>query len=86
MKYVREIYGNLTEIKPELIVDFNNEKLMKRKGAKLNVNINCSLDKTVNRGNYYVEFNNKREIEKKRIPLNNSKEYFFFWRPKVLIN
>ena len=80
VKYVREIYGNLTEIKPELIVDFNNEKLMKRKGAKLNVNINCSLDKTVNRGNYYVEFNNKREIEKKRIPLkiefNNMKKIY----------
>ena len=78
LRYVREIYGDLTLIKPELTVDFINEKLMQRKGAKLNVNFNNVLEAEVPGGNFYVEFNNQREIKKKGIPLrvefNNSKE------------
>ena len=78
LRYVREIYGDLTQIKPDLIVDFNNEKLMQRKGAKLNVNFNNVMEAQVPRANYYVEFNNEREIKKKGVPLrvefNNSKE------------
>ena len=78
LKYVREIYGDLTQIKPDLIVDFNNEKLMQRKGAKLNVNFNNIIEAEVPSRNFYVEFNNQREIKKKGIPLrvefNNSKE------------
>ena len=78
LRYVREIYGDLTQMKPDLIVDFNNEKLMQRKGAKLNVNFNNVLEAEVPGGNFYVEFNNQREIKKKGVPLrvefNNSKE------------
>ena len=78
LRYVREIYGDLTQIKPDLIVDFNNEKLMQRRGAKLNVNFNNEIEAQVPGGNYYVEFNNEREIKKKAAPLrvefNNSKE------------
>ena len=78
LRYVREIYGDLTQIKPDLIVDFNNEKLMQRKGAKLNVNFNNVLEAEVPGGNFYVEFNNQREIKKRGVPLrvefNNAKE------------
>ena len=78
LRFVREIYGDLTQMKPDLIVDFNNEKLMQRKGAKLNVNFNNVLEAEVPGGNFYVEFNNQREIKKKSAPLrvefNNSKE------------
>ena len=78
LRYVREIYGDLTQIKPDLIVDFNNEKLMQRKGAKLNVNFNNEIEAQIPGGNFYVEFNNEREIKKKGAPLrvefNNSKE------------
>ena len=78
LRFVREIYGDLTQMKPDLIVDFNNEKLMQRKGAKLNVNFNNVLEAEVPGGNFYVEFNNQREIKKKSVPLrvefNNSKE------------
>ena len=78
LRYVREIYGDLSLIKPDLIVDFNNEKLMQRKGAKLNVNFNNAIEAQVPGSNFYVEFNNEREIKKKGVPLrvefNNSKE------------
>ena len=78
LRYVREIYGDLTQVKPDLIVDFNNEKLMQRKGAKLNVNFNNVLEAEVPGGNFYVEFNNQREIKKRGVPLrvefNNAKE------------
>ena len=78
LRYVREIYGDLTQVKPDLIVDFNNEKLMQRKGAKLNVNFNNVLEAEVPGGNFYVEFNNQREIKKRGVPLrvefNNEKE------------
>lgn len=40
LRKIREIYGDLTKKKPDLIVDFNNEKLMQRKGTRLNVNFN----------------------------------------------
>ena len=75
---MREIYGDLSLIKPDIIVDFNNEKLMQRKGAKLNVNFNNEMGAQVKGGNYYVQFNNEREIKKRGVPLrvefNNSKE------------
>jgi hypothetical protein len=78
LKYVREIYGDLSQIKPELIVDFNNEKLMQRKGAKLNVNFNNMMEAEETGGNYFVEFNNEREVQTRGVPLrvefNNSKE------------
>jgi hypothetical protein len=78
LKYVREIYGDLSLMKSELIVDFNNEKLMQRKGAKLNVNFNNELEAEAPGGNYFVEFNNEREVQTRAIPLrvefNNSKE------------
>ena len=78
LRYVREIYGDLTQIKPDLIVDFNNEKLMQRRGAKLNVNFNNEMEAEIPGGNFYVEFNNQRQIRRKGEPLkieyNNSKE------------
>ena len=78
LKIIREIYGDLSQMKPDLIVDFNNEKLMQRKGAKLNVNFNNVMETEAPGENYYVEFNNQREVQKRVTPLrvefNNSKE------------
>ena len=78
LKFVREIYGDLSLMKPELIVDFNNEKLMKRKGAKLSVNIENEYEEKTNKGNYFVEYNNEIKIKKNSFPLviefNNSKQ------------
>ena len=78
LKLVREIYGDLTKKKPDLIVDFNNEKLMQRKGGKLNVNFNNTKEAEAPGGNYVVEFNNLREVEKTveplRLEFNNTKE------------
>ena len=62
LKKLREIYGDLTKKKPDLIVDFNNEKLMQRKGAKLNVNFNNIKEAEAPGGNYLVEFNNQKEV------------------------
>ena len=64
LKYIREIYGDLSRKKSELIVDFNNEKIMQRKGAKLKVNFNNQKRAEVGSTNYLVEFNNLREIQK----------------------
>ena len=65
-------------MKSELFVEFNNEKLMQRKGAKLNVNFNNELEDEVPSGNFFVEFNNERQVQTRVIPLrvefNNSKE------------
>ena len=58
---IREIYGDLNRKKPDLIVDFNNEKLMQRKGAKINVDFN-NEKKAFTTGNYVVEFNNKKDV------------------------
>ena len=78
LKYVRDIYGDLSLIKPELIVDFNNEKLIQRKGAKLNVNFNNLMEAEIPGANFQVEFNNERAVQRKGVPLrvefNNSKE------------
>ena len=62
LKKLREIYGDLTKKKPDLIVDFNNEKLMQKKGAKLNVNFNNIKEAEAPGGNYVVEFNNQKEV------------------------
>ena len=81
LQLVREIYGDLTRKKPDLIVDFNNEKLMQRKGAKLNVQFNNQREgdkEEEESGNYLVEFNNVREIKKVdskvKVEIRNSKE------------
>ena len=66
LRKIREIYGDLTRKKPDLIVDFNNEKLMQRKGAKLNVNFNNIKEAEAPGGNYIVEFNNQKEVEIKQ--------------------
>ena len=67
LRKIREIYGDLTRKKPDLIVDFNNEKLMQRKGAKLNVDFNNTKEAEGPGGNYVVEFNNQKEVIKKVI-------------------
>ena len=78
LKYIREIYGDLSRKKSELIVDFNNEKLMQRKGAKLNVHFNNQKQAEGTGSNYLVEFNNLREVQKNlepiRVEYNNTKE------------
>ena len=78
LKCIREIYGDIKLMKPDIIVDLNNEKLMKRKGAKLNVNIDSVVEKDMPRGNYYVEFHNEIKVERKGSPLkvefNNLKQ------------
>ena len=78
LRKIREIYGDLTKKKPDLIVDFNNEKLMQRKGARLNVNFNNEKEAMAPGGKYMVEFNNQREIKRTSAPIrvefNNSKE------------
>ena len=62
LKKIREIYGDLVKKQPDLIVDFNNEKLMQRKGAKLNVNFNNTKEVEAPGRNYVVEFNNQKEV------------------------
>ena len=61
LEIIREIYGDLTIKKPDIIVDFNNEKLMQRKGAKLNVDFN-NVKKAETTRNYVVEFNNQKDV------------------------
>jgi hypothetical protein len=78
LKCVREIYGDLSVMNSEITVNYNNEKLMQRKGAKLNINFNNVMEQEAPRSNYFVEYNNQREVQKKDIPLkieiNNTKE------------
>jgi len=62
LRKVREIYGDLTRKMPDLIVDFNNEKLMQKKGAKLNVDFNNIKEAEAPGGNFLVEFNNQKEV------------------------
>ena len=51
---------------------------MKRSGAKLNVNMINSIESQIPIPNYYVEFNNERQIQRMGAPLsvqfNNAKE------------
>ena len=78
LRKMREIYGDLTKMQSDLIVDFNNEKLMQKKGAKLNVDFNNTKEAEAPGGKYLVQFNNQREIIKNsgqfRVEYNNSKE------------
>ena len=62
LRKVREIYGDLTRKMPDLIVDFNNEKLMQKKGAKLTVDFNNIKEAEAPGGNFLVEFNNQKEV------------------------
>ena len=68
LKSVREIYGDLTKKTSELVVNFNNQKLMERKGGKINVNFNNEKEAEVPGGNYVVEFNNAKEVEQTEGP------------------
>ena len=78
LKKLREIYGDLTKKKPDLIVNFNNEKLLQRKGDRYNVNFNNEKEVSTPGGNYMVEFNNQREKKRNigplRVEFNNTKE------------
>ena len=62
LRKVREIYGDLTRKMPDLIVDFNNEKLMQKKGDKLTVDFNNIKEAEAPGGNFLVEFNNQKEV------------------------
>ncbi len=78
LRKIRDIYGDLTRKKSDLIVDFNNEKLMQRKGHKLNVDFNNTKEAEAPGGKYVVEFNNEREIQRNtgqfKVEYNNTKE------------
>ena len=78
LRILREIYGDLTKKKSDLIVDFNNEKLMQKKGHKLNVDFNNTKEAEAPGGKYLVEFNNQREIQRNtgqfKVEYNNTKE------------
>ena len=78
LRKLREIYGDLTKKNSDLIVDFNNEKLMQRKGHKLNVDFNNTKEAEAPGGKYLVEFNNQREIQRNagqfKVEYNNTKE------------
>ena len=78
LRKITEIYGDLTKKKSDLIVDFNNEKLMQKKGHKLNVDFNNTKEAEAPGGKYLVEFNNQREIQRNtgqfKVEFNNTKE------------
>ena len=86
LRIIQEIYGDLTLKQPDLVIDFNNQKLMEKKGTRVNVEYNNIRDSN----NYMVEFNNIREIERKMSPLsvefNNSKEVVITTKTKVIKN
>ena len=73
LKMIKEIYGGLSLFKPDLIIDINNEKLIRRKSPEINVNFhNTMMVKGKGKeldDNYFVEFNNQRKIAKKEIKL-----------------
>ena len=72
---MREIYGDLLEMQPGLIFDYNNEKLMQRKVDKLKDNFNNMMEAEEPGANYFIEFNNEREIQISglRVEFNNTK-------------
>ena len=72
---MREIYGDLLEMQPGLIFDYNNEKLMQRKVDKLKDNFNNMMEAEEPCANYFIEFNNEREIQISglRFEFNNTK-------------
>ena len=79
LKMIREIYGDLSHVKPDIIIDINNEKLIRRKSPEIKVNFRNSIlikEKGLD-DNFYVEFNNQRKIAKKivrlRVDFYNSK-------------
>ena len=78
LRTIQEIYGELTKKKSDLIIDFNNEKLMRKEGTRLNVDFNNVRSRESKNNKYLVEFNNIREIERTleplRVEFNNSKE------------
>jgi hypothetical protein len=78
LNWVKEIYGDLTKQQSELIVDFNNEKLMQKRPTKLKVDFNNTKEAEAPGENFLVEFNNqkevKRNIETVKVEFNNKKE------------
>ena len=78
LNYIKEIYGDLSIQQSELIVDFNNAKLMQRKGTNFRVDFNNSKEAEAQGGDFMVEFNNQKEIERKvetvQVEFNNEKE------------
>ena len=72
---MREIYGDLSEMLPGLIFDYNNEKLMQRKVDKLKDNFNNMMEAEEPGANCFIEFNNEREIQISglRVEFNNTK-------------
>ena len=73
LKMIKEIYGSLSRFEPDLIIDINNEKLIRRKSPEINVNFhNTMIVKGMGKeldDNYFVAFNNQRKIAKKEIKL-----------------
>ena len=78
LKWIKEIYGDLTKQQSDLIVDFNNEKIMQKRTTRLKVDFNNTKEAEASGGNFLVEFNNKKEvkrnIEQVKVEYNNTKE------------
>jgi len=76
LQILTEIYGDLTKKQADLLVEFNNEKLMQNKGSKFHVDFNNVREEEDE--NFMVEFNNIREIKTEKPPINvefnNTKE------------
>ena len=64
LSLVKEIYGDLSKQRSELIVDFNNEKIMQKRPVRLKVNFNNTKEADNKRvGNFLVEFNNQKDVK-----------------------
>ena len=78
LNWIKEIYGDLTKQQSDLIVDFNNEKIMQKRPTRLKVDFNNTKEAETSGGNFLVEFNNKKEvkrnIEEVKVEYNNTKE------------
>lgn len=58
---VREIYGDLKRRKPDLIVNFNNEKVVPRAPDNFEINFNNEKDADLPEEDFQVDFNNQME-------------------------
>ena len=69
---IKEIYGNLYEKKPDIIVDFNNEKFIQKYGKKLKGVYENENETELRKKKVEIEYNNEKnnEIE------NNKKKVY----------
>ena len=67
---IQEIYGNLLEQKPDIIVDFNNEKLIQKIGRKLIGNYENETETELRKKKFEVEYNNQKKTEIENNPIS----------------